>query len=233
MAPVAAVQPRPVADAAAALTESLVTARVLLPQPDAAVPAMISAGGTPDSSPPWNSAAANAVFDAHAGVRRLEDGLRRAVTGHQTHRGGSDGNTAGAIAAVVDLAEAAGAHDAGCYRGSCDQCRITRLLRRWNGALLRLPAIDEALRWQAIRPGPRLACDDCTARPCADHARPPACPYCDTYSLRVAPDRYLVACFNEACTDDEDRPPVARLELSRLNADTLLVWGDGRVQAAA
>jgi hypothetical protein len=227
------VQPRPVAVAAAALAETLDTARVLIASPDAEVPAMISAGGTPESSPPWNAAAANAVFDAHAGVRHLEDGLRRRVTGSLQDRGGSDGNTAEAIRSISRLAEAAGAHDEDCHRGSCDQCRISRLLRRWNVALLRLPAIDDVLRWRAIRPGPRAGCVDCSARPCTDHGRPPACPYCTTYSLRVAADRYLVACFNEECEDDEGQPPVARLELSRLNADTLLVWGDGRVQAAA
>jgi hypothetical protein len=231
---VAGAQPRRVAEAAAALAENLDTARDLIPHRDTVVPAMISARGTPESRAPWNTPAANAVLDAHAGVRHLENGLRLAVTGSVTVRGGSDGNTREAIAAVVSLAEAAGVHDEDCYRGSCDQCRIVRLLRRWNGPLLRLAAIDVALRWQAIRPGPRAACPDCfSARPCADHARPPACPYCGTYSLRVAPDRYLVACFNEMCEDDEGQIPVARLELSRLNADTLLVWGDGRIQPAA
>lgn len=233
----AATKPRPVADAAAALASSLATARELIPQPDATLPAMISAGGTPDSNPPWNPRAAAAVLDAHAGVRALEQGLRLAVTGRTLLRGGSDGNTDHAIGSIVRLAEAVHRpHDGTCKRKSrCDECRIAGLLSRWTSAALALPAIDEIARWQPIRASPRPACPDCGTRPCPAHAHPPACPYCDTFSLRAAPDRTppLVACFNPQCEDENEEPPVAHLELSRLNAEPLLVWGDGRIQCAA
>jgi len=229
--------PRRIADAAAALTASLTAAQLLIGEPDQQTPAMISAGGTPDSRPPWNPQAANAILDAWAGIRALEAGLRRRVTGTWLPRGGSDANTGAALDAIVGLAEAVDPHEPRdpADRGPCPcpQCRILRLLGRWETAAQALPAIDGVIRWQPVRAGPRPSCPTCAGRPCADHARPAACPYCSTFSLRAAPDRYLVACFNADCADEEGRPPLARLDVSRVTGEPMLVWSDGRVQYAA
>lgn len=184
--------------------------------------------GQMDSRPPWNSEVANAYLDAHQLVRRLEASLRAVVAGHagQT-RGGSDANTAEAIRAISRMATAASViyTNEPAARREPDGRKLTaaqlasRILERMNRLIGQLPAVDEFPKWDKIRPGPE--------------GLPPRCPNCGTFSLRVAVQSGIVCCFLPGCTDlDGNRPPQARLDMSKLNGEPVLAWADGTVQSA-
>jgi hypothetical protein len=183
-------------------------AETLLPEPDRQPSER--AGGTPSSCPPWNSAVANALLDAHAGIRDLEAEMRlevdansgaRALETAGRRRSDRSGNTGEVLAAIASKELAV-------TRQECD--RAVRRMARLALAIRRLPAVDEALRWERIRPGP--------------DGLPPVCPYCELYSLRVAVTAGLVACWTPGCTDDTGERPEARLDLSLLDARPVLVW---------
>jgi hypothetical protein len=201
-----------VAAAAGVLADGLAAAAPLIAEADIA-PGPRTRRAVPAANPPWNAAVAAAVLDAHAGLRQLERDLRTRVTGSPGEpRGGSDANTLASLAAVVNLAEAISRDDAD---------DIARVLMRWAAATQRLLAIDKKARWLPIR----------------RHrgARPPRCPYCRTYSLRVAERSGVVMCFypgpdGNGCTDRDGRQPYARLDLSRLDGTPWLLWADGVVQ---
>ena len=157
--------------------------------------------GQPGSSPPWNSAAAAAVMDAHEGVRRLEASLRLAVAGHPgPKRGGSDANTMAALKAIEHLG----------YGVSMDAAAdAAHFLDRWSRAIRELPAVDEAEPWRHV---------------------PAACPYCGFGMLRVAPRSGMVTCLRYgACTDSDGRHPSGRMDVSRLTGDPVIQWQDGLV----
>jgi hypothetical protein len=188
-----------VADAAAALTEAITTAAQLITEPDTTPAGAI--GGAAGSAPPWNTAAANALLDAHQLTRRLEASLRYAVTGHTgSPRGGSDANTAAAILAITRLAEAV----------SDDSAALAaRLMDRATSAVDRLPAVDTAQVWRRV------------AAPC---------PFCGFGMLRVAPRSGQVTCLRYgACHDSEGHHPQGRLDVSRLSGEAIIVWSDGRI----
>lgn len=117
-----------VAQACADLAAWYPAIRALTTQPDTST---VTGRHQPCSRPPWNSAAANAWTDIHAGARELERDLRYQVTGTLLERGGSDQNTLEAISAVARLSEAAG-----------DDQVTLRLVDRWIIAAEQLPAID-------------------------------------------------------------------------------------------
>lgn len=181
-----------------------------------------------DSRPPWNSQVANAYFDAHQLVRRLEASLRLAVAGHTgPTRGGSDANTTEAIRAISRMATAASVIHTGVpvSRAEPDGRKLTaaelaaHILDRVTRVIGQLPAVDEFPKWERIRAGP--------------DGLPPRCPNCETFSLRVAVQSGIVCCFLPGCTDlDGNHPPQARLDMSKLNGEPVLAWTDGTVQAA-
>lgn len=185
----------------------LPSVEMLLAERDAA--AGVIRGGRAGAQLPGNVAAMMLALDVHEFVRRLEASLRLAVTGKPgPARGGSDANTRAALKAIVNLGEAVSEDAAG---------QAGRLLEKFVTAIGQLPAIDEAPRWERIRPGPG--------------GLPPACPNCGTFSLRVALASGAVMCVCPGCRDgDGNSPPVARLELSRISGDPILVWRDGVVQ---
>jgi hypothetical protein len=63
---------------------------------------------------------------------------------------------------------------------------------------------------------------------------PPQCPYCETYSLRVAVRSRVVMCFKYGCEDrDGTTPPTGtmdRLLAGPQAGQPVLVWADGLVQ---
>jgi hypothetical protein len=191
-----------VADAAAALTDAITTAEALITEPDTTPAGAI--GGAAGSAPPWNTAAANALLDAHQLTRRLEASLRYAVTGHTgSPRGGSDANTAAAILAITRLAEAV----------SDDSAALAaRLMDRATSAVDRLPAVDTADVWQHLR-----SC----------------CPYCGMGMLRacMSGEHYgEVTCLRfGACFDQAGHHPRGRLGVSGVTGDGLVAWADGLV----
>jgi hypothetical protein len=199
----------PVAAAADELGRGLAAAARLISRPD--VTATSSRAATPaGSAPPWNTAAAAAVLDAHEGIRRAEASLRRQVTGHPgDRRGGSTVNTYRALDAVVRLAEAIPDED---------RVRIARILRRWDAATRRLTAVDQLARWIPIR--------------AQAGGRPPACPYCRTFSLRVAERSGVIVCFYPGCADADGERPYGRLDMSRITGDPVIAWNDGLTEGA-
>lgn len=155
-----------------------------------------------ESRPPWNPEVANALLDAHAGIRDLESEMRFEVTGRRWRRPDSSPHTGDALQAItaMELAVTRPHHD-----------RAIHMLTRWALAIRRLPAVDEALRWQPLRAA-------------EDGGMPPVCPHCRCYSLRVAIQAGLVACWNPECRDADGRRPEAHLDISRLDGSPVLVW---------
>lgn len=131
------------AEACADLRPLLPVAAALLAEPDA----QGSAGHPqPASCPPWNAAAASALFGAHAAIRDVEAEFRQAVTGRAAHLarrpGWSDGNTAAALDAIEQLGEAVpGPLAAG----------AVRTLAAAADAVLMLPAVDLEERPRKLR----------------------------------------------------------------------------------
>ncbi|HMH93886.1 MAG TPA: hypothetical protein VK586_22750 [Streptosporangiaceae bacterium] len=195
-----------VAQAAAELARCLDVAARLTARPDT-----IAANGPglpAGPAQPWNTAAANACLDGAREARDLEHELRAEVTGrpqlaYRTRgraRGGSDGNTVKALAAVVALAEAVGDQDA---------ADVARRLGQRAAAVQRLPAVDTAEPWRRVAA---------------------ACPYCGYAMLGVAARSGLVHCLRGgACLDADGRPPAGSLDVSRLTGDAVIVWQDGLI----
>lgn len=184
------------AEACASLAAWLPEAAALIAEADADG---IAGSGQPGSRPPWNSAAAAAVMDAHEGVRRLEASLRQAVAGHPgPRRGGSDANTMDALRAIEALGHGVSA-DA--------EAEAARIIDRLSRAIRELPAVDEAERAQKI-----------TA----------PCPYCQFPMVRVFPRSGRVTCLRiGVCLDSDGRHPVGTMEVGLAGAQVR--WNDGLV----
>ena len=158
------------------------------------------------SPAPWHPEAGPVLMTIHAGARELERDLRYHVTGRMPEeRGGSDGNTAAALDSIVRLVH--GVPD--------DHARDARRdLDRWIEQAKQVRDIGEAERWIPIHvPAGHL---------------PPECPYCKTFSLRVAQESGRVRCANQVCEDGEGNRPSGRIDKNRLNGSAMLVWADGR-----
>ena len=155
----------------------------------------------------WNTAAAYAILEVHAGVRELEQDMRYRISGSLRQRGGSDSNTLAAIDAVVSLA--AGSDD-------WSLRNALRKLERW-GWQARL-ALGQTEPWTHIprQPGQRAA----------------RCPWCSFATLRMKPLSGLVRCVNPACTDGAGQRPVAKVEFGPGFGEPLLVWQDSSVGLA-
>jgi hypothetical protein len=115
----------------------------------------------PGSTPPWNTAAANAMMDIHALVRELEQNLRYQVTGTLIVRGGSHGNTVAALETIPRLAEAV-------PRDVAEQ--HAHLISRQITIVMQLPAIDLEERWRPV-PAPCPRCQRPMLRACLRDGR--------------------------------------------------------------
>lgn len=200
------------AEHCADLARLLPAAAALITEPDEDGTAGSSQPGT---RPPWNSAAAAAVMDAHEGIRRLEASMRRDVTGRTgPKRGGSDANTMAALRAIEALAYGIPErHDEEFDEDGkrkpcrCPHCSAARILDRWARQIAELPAVDEAERPQKISA---------------------PCPYCKFPMLRVFPRSGRVTCLRMgACFDADGRHPVGTMEVGRLSPQVR--WQDGLV----
>lgn len=189
------------AEAVADLRPLLPVAAALLAEPDA----QGSAGhAQPASAPPWNQAAANALFGAHAAVREVEQEFRQAVTGRPAHLARrpswSDGNTQAALDAIGDLGAAVPGPLA---------ADAARVLAAAADAVLMLPAVDLEERPQRVRA---------------------ACPYCGRAMLRVKPRSGEVTCLGfGSCLDSDGCHPRGRVGRSRLDGSAVIEWADGLV----
>lgn len=159
------------------------------------------------SRPPWHPEAAAALYDIHAGAREVEDNLRAALgfartyagryrtvvipfrptyrVGDPAHRGSSADNTRRALQAIPDLATAAGdPHAAHAARAVSAWVRTARTVRD----------VDLADPWVPL---PKLP-----------GQRPPPCPWCGTWALRMNLRLAEVRCFNSTCHDEHDAPRI-------------------------
>jgi hypothetical protein len=187
------------AQSCAAITAWLTAAQALTATPDT--------DGTrnrtqPASRPPCNQAAENAVTDAWEGLRRLEASLRQAVNGHPgTRRGGSDANTAAAIAAIENLGNAVTIPA---------MTAAARILDRWARQIQQLPAIDQYEPWRLVRGT--------------------SCPYCQVEMLQFQARSGRVACLRGGpCLDADGRPPVGLADWS-VSGEPMIAWADGYIQ---
>lgn len=155
------------------------------------------------SPAPWNSEAANPLTDTAAWARQTEQDLRYALSGFlRPDRGGSNGNTGEALRAILRLAEAA------------DEPTQRRIRRELSTLTQRaLEALGEADRWVPL--------------PVLPKCLPPSCPYCGTYTLRMARQRGLVRCISPGCVDGEGNTPVAVMQIGEFSGESSLVWRDG------
>jgi hypothetical protein len=188
-------------EACADLRPLLPVARALLAEPDAQGSACHP---QPGSAPPWNQAAANALYDAHAAIRDTEQEFRQAVTGRPAHLarrpGWSDGNTEAALDAIGDLGEAV---------SDALAADAARVLGAAADAVLMLPAVDLEERPQRIRA---------------------SCPYCGRPMLRVLPRSGQVTCLAfGACADSDGCHPRGLIGRSRLDGSPVIEWADGLV----
>nr|BFE85810.1 hypothetical protein GCM10020093_084110 [Planobispora longispora] len=174
-----------VADLAAELGQLLPELVALLPEPVADATTGSSQHHKVTGSPaPWHAEAAGVLFTIHAGVRDLEQDLIYVVSGQlRDRRGGSDGNTLAALAAITRLVH-------GAPETRTRQVQAT--LSGWIHAACQVRDIGRAERWIPIHvPAGEL---------------PPACPYCSTYSIRLAQESGRVRCANGRCRDIEGNP---------------------------
>ena len=163
-----------------------------------------SAHGKPGSRPPWNAAAANAVYDAHAGLRRHHAMLHAEVTGQPlTHVASAAHATGGHIRAIVALgvnASHASAQD------------TARAVTGWVIAIQQLPAVDEAERFIRVHGA--------------------ECPYCHMPMLRLGARSGRVACLRfGSCYDSNGEHPSGFVSHS-VSGDAFIAWNDGYSQYA-
>lgn len=195
-------------DAISHVRTYLTDVAALLPEPHGKPRIGTIGRSAPESSEPWQGAAAATYWTIHFGCRRLEEQIR-ADLGFEPHRpprGGSTANTDEALRAI----------DRAAPTMTPDMLAVARRrAERWSTSIDQLTDIDRADTWVPVprQPG----------------ALPPACPYCAMYTLRMSVQRELVRCFNPPCRDGNDRPPIARMDRNRLTGDGVLVFGDGTV----
>lgn len=164
--------------------------------------------GRPVIVPEPYGQAGRVLMTTHEGVRRLEASLRLAVTGRAgRRRGGSDGNTGGALGQIAKLATQLDDRTAR---------RAARFLSWMIGGAQSVDGIDEARRWRHI---PKSA----------DQKLPPSCPHCGTCNLVADVDDRLVACAYPLCPGDANGDaPVAAMDYDEAGVP-VLSWADGRI----
>lgn len=182
--------------------ELLPQLRRLLAEPDGTGPSTGTIGRhAPESREPWNQAVADAYLNLWHGPGVLVNYLRGE---RGMNRLAHPPRAIEGLSEITGLAVAA-TDDALRY--------VTRKLERWCDMARRVPAIDESEPWIAV--------------PAEPGARPPECPYCGTFGLRVLVRRGEVRCFLPGCADSDGNPTRARMEPGRMTGDACLIFGDG------
>lgn len=157
----------------------------------------------PRSSEPWQAEAASAYWTIHAGLREMVNDLRIDRGLYELAWSGHDGETGRVIARIRNLVPVV----------SADAVRdAAKRAESWVTAARQITDIDEAERWTPV---PRVP-----------GAKPPACPYCRTFSLRMARHRGEVRCSFPGCRDGDGNPTRARMEFGARSGEAMLVFGD-------
>lgn len=186
-------------EALAAIETALPAAAVFIPIPDTHG---TTTHGRPGSRPPWNQAAANAVYDAHAGLRRLHNMFHTEVTGrpltHNPPGGHATGTHIRAIAALAANVSPGTAREA------------THMVIRWVTVINQLPARDLEEKPQRV-----------TAAKCY---------HCQVPMLRLFPRSGRVTCVRSgACYDCNGQHPTGFVRRG-LDGEPLVEWADGCLQ---
>jgi hypothetical protein len=172
----------------------------LIAEPESTGPDTGTIGRTaPESSEPWARQAADAYFAIYFGAREIARAMRGAAGMHRpVHTCGQD-----ALTVVRNLSYTAQPF---VLRGA------TRTLERLVRQADQVPSIDEDEPWVAL---PRRAGQEI------------ACPYCDTYGLRMLKRKGEVRCIFPGCHDSDGNPTRARMEPGRMTGEERLIFGDG------
>lgn len=174
----------------------------LLAEPEASGPDTGTIGrSAPESSEPWAPAAASAYWDLYFGAGTLARGLRSAAGLRLPLF--KDTYGVEALDVVRNMAPAA---------GETPLLWSVRSLERWVAAARTVPAVDEDEPWTPL---PRIGDQQI------------ACPYCDTYGLRMLRRKGEVRCFFPGCADRDGIPTRARMEPGRMTGEERLIFGDG------
>lgn len=172
----------------------------LLVEPERSGPQMGTIGRhAPESREPWAPQAAAAYWALYFGARELA----RAMRGAADLRRPSDVCGDEALRIVRNMAPSAQPF---ILRG------VTRTLERLVRQADQVPGIDVDEEWGPL---PRL------------NGRPPRCPYCKTYGLRMLRNKGQVRCFFPGCKDADGKPTRARVERGGMTGDEILIFGDG------
>lgn len=175
--------------------ESLVTERISPP------PGPSGGARKQGSKPPWNSAAADLVFDLRSLARSLEEDLRLRVTGGRVQRGFSDHNTQLSLWALSDLSITA---------PDSDVAVVLVSLSRWVERAR--PTVGEV---EPLRRVPRTS-----------GYVEPRCPWCGYCTLRCKLAAGMLFCINPSCTDDQGRRPLGVIEVDMVLRNVTLRWQD-------
>ena len=188
--------------------KALADVAALLPEPQGRPRSGTIGRHAPEGSEPWQGEAAAVYWTIHFGARNLEDACRYAIglKPLTPRRGGSADNTDEALKTIGNYGPTLPADMLG---------EVRRRVESWATSIDQLSDIDLADVWVPVprQPG----------------ALPPACPYCQLFTLRMTVRREIVRCFNPPCRDTAGVPPVARMERGKLTGDGMLVFNDSTV----
>jgi hypothetical protein len=189
-------------DAAATADRMLPQLRHLLGEPQGSGPSTGTAHRAPESSEPWNQAAAAVYWDIWYGARTLAQEMRRHLRLSDECPAGPDG-LAQILACAPSVPDDMVKHAAS---------RIWSWVQRANA----LDDVGESEPWVHV---PHVA-----------GAEPPACPYCKTFGLRMQRMAGQVRCFYPDCRDMDGNPTRAHMRGGQLG-EAALVFGDGTTLA--
>jgi len=189
--------------AAADARDLLIKLQPLLAEPDGSGPDMGTIGRhAPESSEPWSAPVAGAYWDLYFGAGEVARAMRGAAGLRLPIYNDVYGDEA--LTVVVNMAPGAQPF---ILRGA------TRKLEGWVGKARQIPDLDEDEPWAPLPSNPG--------------EQPLACPYCQTYGLRMLRRKGEVRCFFPDCTDSDGHPTRARMEPGRMTGEERLIFGDG------
>jgi hypothetical protein len=183
---------------------SLLTAlQPLLAEPDGSGPDTGTIGRhAPESREPWAMQAAGAYWDLYFGAGELARGMRSAAGLRLPLFKDTYGHEA--LSVVVNMAPSV----------SDTPLRwAATSLEKWSRAAQSVPEIDEGEPWAPLPSPPGRS--------------PLACPYCETFGLRMLRRKGEVRCFFPGCKDRDGHPTRARMEPGRMTGEERLIFGDG------
>lgn len=153
----------------------------------------------PESKEPWAAEASNAYWLIWFGSRVVADRMRVSV-GLRARRWPHGENGLDAMGAYASVVDEAVLRDA------------RRTAERWRDTALQIRDIDLADRWVPVPRNPGTP--------------PPACPYCQTMSLRLNRQIGEVRCVFPDCCDSGGNPTRARMQHGPDAGQGMLVFGD-------